>query len=93
MFSERASLKAAYCLKPKNILLQFLCAGDKRNMAAKGTFGSFFALEKGTRRPGAKAWMSPTAPFLSWAKEMGERTPWEPHTGFHIRTCRPQERL
>jgi hypothetical protein len=24
-------------------------------MAARGTFGSFFALEKGTRRPGAKA--------------------------------------
>jgi len=33
------------------------------------------ALEKVPRRPGAKAWMSPTAPFLSRAKEMGERTP------------------
>ena len=86
-------------------------------MAAKGTFGYFFALEqkakdiietvflhwntlplrngsdKVLRRSGAKAWMSPTAPFLSRAKEMGERTPWEPHTGFHIRTCRPQEHL
>jgi len=30
--------------------------------------------------------MSPTAPFLSGAKERGERTPWEPRTGFSIHT-------
>ena len=55
-------------------------------MAAKGTFGYFFDLENVPRRPGAKAWMSPTAPFLSGAKERGERTPWEPRTGFSIHT-------
>ena len=34
--------------------------------------------------------MSPTAPFLSRAKERGERTPWEPRTGFSICTFRPR---
>jgi len=46
MSSERASLKAAYCFKPKKIYLLFLLAGGKRNMAAKGILVPFLPWKK-----------------------------------------------
>jgi len=55
MSSERASLKAAYFLDPKNLTYYFYLQVISETWPLPGHFGYFFALEKVPRRPGAKA--------------------------------------